>query len=67
MNPALCSSSRSPSPPTTSTVDPAGTRPLSNRTAACGEVTTSSAATVSPRLVRCWATDALVRDALLVM
>ena len=51
-NPPFSTSTVRPSPPTTSTFDPAGTSPASNRTAAWGEVTTSSAMTRSPSSVR---------------
>jgi hypothetical protein len=65
--PAFSTSSMSPAPPITRMVDAAGTSSASNRTAACGEVTTSSASTDNPRLLRCSATDSAVREALLVM
>ena len=47
-NPSASTTDVSPSPPTTRTVEPAGTASTSSRTAACGDVTTSSAATVEP-------------------
>lgn len=56
----------SPSPPTASTFEPAGTWSAISRATACAEVITSAAPAGTPSRVRCSATVSGVREALLV-
>ena len=57
---------RSPLPPTTSTAEPAGSRPASRVAAAWAEVTTSPAAAGTPKPAICAAIAEGVREELLV-